>query len=59
MFESITEAAEHEEVYQCFVFVCFSVTSHSVISGFISHSSSLPFGQIGCNGSTEQTADSI
>lgn len=34
-------------------------TSHSVISGFVSHSSSLPFGQIGCNGSTEQTADSI
>lgn len=26
---------------------------------FISHSYSLPFGQIGCNGSTEQTADSI
>lgn len=49
----------YEEIYQCFVLSVLVETSHSMISGFIPHSSSLPFGQIGCNGSTEQTADSI
>lgn len=31
----------------------------SVILAFVSRSPSLPFVQIGCNGSTEQTTDSI